>query len=477
MLLEHGHLPEGLARFWKTSEGASFATLEELLQGTLQRTPLSSSDRDRLGILLERLWEEDRDRVVVLLAGMGGEALGELLPILAGLDATAAADLYRSLSGTICNALLPHRFLTALGRVDSGLALEIVSELDFPRQAAAMGSALSGLAEKEAEVALRIVEALNDDRLAEILGMGELLRLLGAQNPERVAVLMERLPMTGEVAKQYAQLAGVWAKQDPTRALAWVKALEFEAVRSSAMTALYRSWVAEDQTQAFAKLQEIPDEGFRFKVFAAMTGDLMDEVFRQDLPGAEGWADSLEGRERAYALAALGRQVASGDPVLAARFLERALEGPRAPVEGPAVSIATAYATQDPEAASRWAEQFRDREWIYEKVVLGVAESWSGSDPQATQEWIETLSNGEARNSAIYMLVGTVRDADPAGAFAWASEITNDRQKRRYLLKQATTSWAAHAPAEARVAIAGLDIPAADVQSLERLVDELERNR
>ncbi|MEZ5325912.1 MAG: hypothetical protein R3F19_12730 [Verrucomicrobiales bacterium] len=80
--------------------------------------------------------------------------------------------------------------------------------------------------------------------------------------------------------------------------------------------------------------------------------------------------------------------------------------------------------------------------WIREPAIAGVSRAWTASDPVAAlRRWIATLPEGDARNNAIYNLVENIRDADPPSAFHWATSVTDNPDKRLYLLKQATDAW------------------------------------
>jgi hypothetical protein len=299
---------------------------------------------------------------------------------------------------------------------------------------------------------------------ADLVGGLEDLEALGriaAFNPVETAHLLDRLPGNNEAGSKFARLAEVWAAEDPRKALTWAKSLEFEAIRSRTLSALYGAWALEDRAKAFEALDEIQDAPFRGKVFGVMAGN----VIRQDPQGAADWARGLQGAERSYALGLLGSHVASRDPELAVQYLNEALEGGRAHLGEPISDIGHAYALHDPAAASKWAMRLSDW-WIREPAIAGVASAWTASDPVAASEWIAGLPPGDARNNAIYNLVQNMRDADPASAFNWASTVTGNADKRLYLLKQAADAWANFAPQEARRAIQDLSLPPGEKDSL-----------
>ena len=108
--------------------------------------------------------------------------------------------------------------------------------------------------------------------------------------------------------------------------------------------------------------------------------------------------------------------------------------------------------------------------WIREPAIAGVSSAWTASDPVAASEWIATLPEGDARNNAVYNLVGNIRGAAPSSAFDWASTVTGNPDKRLYLLKQATEAWTKFAPEEARQAIETLTLPPSEK---EMLIDRL----
>ncbi|RYD33344.1 MAG: sigma-70 family RNA polymerase sigma factor [Verrucomicrobiaceae bacterium] len=351
--------------------------------------------------------------------------------------------------------------LERLGQIDPQAVATLPAELDVKQAARAMTALLPELAAINPAAAIAFLKTLADAELAGGLSDLEALGRIAAHNPAETAQLLERLPATNEASSKYARLAEVWVAEDPGKALAWANSIEFDAIRSRTLTALYRAWAVKDRGQAFASLEGIQDDSFRRKVFGEMAG----QVITHDPQGAAGWARGLEGGERSYALGVLGSHVASRDPALAVKYLNEAIEGGNAHLGAPISDIGHAYALHDPAAASKWAMQFSDW-WVREPAVAGVSSAWTASDPVAASKWIATLPAGDSRNNAIYNLVLNMRGADPSSAFLWASKVTGNDDKRLYLLKVATDAWTNFAPEEARAAIANLPLAASEKDSL-----------
>ena len=357
--------------------------------------------------------------------------------------------------------------LERLGQIDPQALATLPAALDVKQVARAMTALLPELAAINPGAAAAFLKSLPDAELAGGLSNLNALGRIAAHDPAATAQLLERLPATNDASAKYARLAEVWVAKDSGKALAWANSIEFEAIRSQTLTALYRAWAVADRGKAFEALEGIEDDSFRRKVFGEMAG----QVITQDPQGAADWARGLEGGERSYALGLLGSHVASRDPELAVKYLNEAIKGGNAHLGAPISNIGHAYAIHDPAAASKWAMEFSDW-WIREPAVAGVSSAWTASDPVAASEWIATLPPGDSRNNAIYNLVLNMRAADPAAAFTWASNVTGNDDKRLYLLKVATDAWANFAPEEARAAIENLSLAASERDSLLMRLDQ-----
>jgi hypothetical protein len=89
------------------------------------------------------------------------------------------------------------------------------------------------------------------------------------------------------------------------------------------------------------------------------------------------------------------------------------------------------------EAAKVIAEMdAKDADHLREKLV----EQWSYTDRKGAEAWITSLNKGEARDSAIYSLIGYIADEDPAGTMRWLERI-DDPDKREGALENAGIQW------------------------------------
>jgi hypothetical protein len=275
--------------------------------------------------------------------------------------------------------------------------------------------------------------------------------------------LVDRLPRNNRAGPKFARLAETWVTLDPDKALAWVNGIDFEAIRSQSLEALYAAWAKVDRAKAFEALDQIQDNALRRQVF----GDMAGEVIAQDPKGAVEWARRLEGQERSFAFGLLGSEVAGKDPVLAAQYLDEAIKGGGTNLAGSSERIGYSFALRDPAAAGKWAMELPIGD-LQQHAVEGVARALTARDPVAASEWIATLPPGDSRNGAIYNLVIGIRVADPASAFQWAGNIADDPEKRLYLLQQSTDSWTRSSPEKAKLAIENLSLPPSDKESLFR---------
>ena len=359
------------------------------------------------------------------------------------------------------------QFVKALAAVNGQSAKELVARIGPPYKGRAHAALVGGLSTENPNDAITYLRSLSTSDLADGLNDLEALGRMAAHDPVAVATLIDRLPMNNEAASRYERVAAAWAATEPLEALAWAGGLEFEAVRTSTLSALYQEWTVLDRDRAFAELERIEDDSFRRGVFGKMAAKVFDHATHGE---AEDWTRSLEGGNRTYALGLLASHTGERDPELAIQLHREALEGAkddRTPLGEPTARLGSSYAAHDPVAASQWATDFTDW-WIKGPAVAGVADKWAETDPVAASEWIATLPDGSVRNNAVYNLVRNIRDADPSSAFDWAATITGDDDKRLYLLKQAVDSWTKFAPDETRTAIDNLSIPENEKFQLQR---------
>ncbi|MEZ5325914.1 MAG: hypothetical protein R3F19_12740 [Verrucomicrobiales bacterium] len=87
------------------------------------------------------------------------------------------------------------------------------------------------------------------------------------------------MPVNNEAAPKYARLAEEWVRHAPEKAPEWANGLEFEAIRSKTLAALYRAWAREDRQGAFEALDRI-DQGAAAE--RSLFGGMVDEVLNQN---------------------------------------------------------------------------------------------------------------------------------------------------------------------------------------------------
>ena len=294
--------------------------------------------------------------------------------------------------------------------------------------------------------------------------------------------MLQRIPMNQEAGWKFARLAQVWVGQDPERALAWSKSIDFEAVRMQTMKALYRAWAVDDLEDAYVALNDLHDPGFRRSVFHGMTVEVIKQKLSNDSAAGEAWARewarNLEGEERRYGLGALAAEVALRDPALATDYFAEALNDGEQFLVWPSRQIGFQYASVDPASAGEWVKQLPEGD-LRQHAAEGVARAWVAADPESAMEWIETLPDSAARDGSIYETVFQIRSADPSAAFRLASTVTEDSEKRHYLLKEAVEPWSSFAPQAAMAAIENLPSSITDSErgSLVNLVEESRKNR
>ncbi|MES2468829.1 MAG: sigma-70 family RNA polymerase sigma factor [Verrucomicrobiota bacterium] len=449
------------AALWRGAERLARADLERLLMEALRLDNLDRRDQEIVALLLERMDLLDPLAVPALIAQLGDRQKARALPMLAVIAPSAAAVIYESIGQKERAAIPLESFFRALAGSDAAAAKDVLALLNARDRPKALGILAGELSAIDPGAALAFLESLSGDELAGSLSDPAAVGRMAAYDPVNVARLLGRLPANNDAIPKFSRLAEAWAAADLPKALAWAEGLEFEAIRSSALNALYRTWAKTDQDAAFAALDRITDAGVR----KTISNEITWEAIERDPLVAEQWIRGLQGDQRAYSLGLLGAFHAPSDIDKARELLQESIDSGARNVAWATEEIATSFAQRDPVAAASWAMTLPSGD-PRQHGAEGVVRAWVAKDPVAASEWVATLPPGDARNGAVYYLVHGILRSDPSSAFRWAASVEGDTTKQRFLLEAATDAWNNTSPAAVQAAIKALPLPKTDLEAL-----------
>jgi hypothetical protein len=142
----------------------------------------------------------------------------------------------------------------------------------------------------------------------------------------------------------------------------------------------------------------------------------------------EGWLEKSPSKLRPYLLQAAfnyGSEQFATDPQL---WLKRANELPEDRRLNAMASVASGWASADPEGALAWATALPDTGQRHQ-VILSAVGSWAQADPQSAAAWADSLPAGESRDGAAQALVYALNTRQPETAWAWALNIGDKGQR------------------------------------------------
>jgi hypothetical protein len=297
--------------------------------------------------------------------------------------------------------------------------------------------------------------------------LGRISSSLAATDPKKAAELAASLPPSASAMEAVTAVANQWAYKSPEEAIAWAGTLESEKARQDATSAALAQWADRDPEKAAAATGQLADDNAR-----RSAREKIAAAWAQKSPAeAEKWALSLPLADRYSALASVWNATAGDDPAKTAASLAATLPaaaGIDSASPGLAASagrIATAWVSQDPQAAAAWATQLPDGK-AREAAMASIADQWATTDTMAASTWINQLPPGRSRDEAAAKLIEKITPTDPTAAFTWAANI-QDPDKQLQSLKNTINAWKVYNPEAVRAAVSQSNLDEATVTKLE----------
>lgn len=330
-------------------------------------------------------------------------------------------------------------------RVDSLLG---ILAADADGQGTGFENALAELTKGEVLEALNTIEdATRSDAHREL--RHRLIQRLAEVDPKSAAEILSAslsLPGRRETVKA---VAGIWARQNPEEALAWVRQLSQGDEQNQGILGIAYELVATRPIDALKIAPELHPGESRNELVSLASG----EWASRDPAAAVEWARGIsEGPMRETALAAIATAWAESEPALAARLAVESLT-PGKTQNDAAVSIVQQWTVRNPAEAGSWIANFPEGE-LRETALTAFVKTWADRDLEQAGRWVTdaTLSDS-SRDAAIAAYTGKALTQSPDTAIQWANQIKNANLRLRNL-EVIGENWMASDPAAARVWIA-----------------------
>ncbi len=410
------------------------------------------------------------------------------LGLLLGLVAGVAGGYY------FANQNEPHPGKSSADSVEDGTKKELDAEEDSgPSMEEEKAAAQTG----EPGSAEDIEKWTNAEILAELNALQEDTDMFSQF--ERMLALQKHIgkdqwaSLVGESLKQNKStgwdqmsyvLISLWAREDPQSAIRYAKTIENEGQRASATSSILMTWGGREPEDALAYVRKNLKGAERDQSIQTLISFLSQRDPQRAwtlLNDSSFESDSNYGN---YLYASVLWQWCKKDPPSAIAAFEKL---PREKKDENAIAqLANAYATNDPDAAWRWATGLDDpymRSAALPPVInmiaqndldkaarlarelpagqgqvnalSNIASAYASKDPEAGKAWVDTLEPGQARNSAVHTIASSLAREDPQEALEWLETFPGNVQESA--ISGVISHWAENDPLEASEYALSLD--------------------
>ena len=214
------------------------------------------------------------------------------------------------------------------------------------------------------------------------------------------------------------RLVSRWAEIDVLAAASWINGLQSGPLRQQTANVVAILWANKDLAGVSRWIAQWPDGQDRDEVVT----NIAYEAARQNPTQALNLAMNLLPDEPLAKLVVYATsQWATKAPEDAAKWTEQIDDKPLR--NQALVSVATAWAATDPNAAVHLALADIPPGRQQDDAVVGIVERWTQIDPQGVSQWVSQFSAGPLRDTAIQNMVSIWTDQDPSGAAQWLGSL------------------------------------------------------
>ncbi len=216
-------------------------------------------------------------------------------------------------------------------------------------------------------------------------------------------------------------IAGEWAKQDPTAAMAWAAGLKSNS--GQAMTAVISQIAKTDPSKAAEMAGAMPEDARpgAYQTIARQWG-------ARNFTEATAWANGLPEDQRAAAMSAAIGGLSQTSPELAAAEIGKMPDADA--IRSAVPTVAKSYARSDVRGSMDWLNSL-DNEDAKRDSMREVMPIWAAADSAAAVDFIKGQSSPEVKDTAAETFVWSNRTSPPAQLAEVAGMITDEGDRNR----------------------------------------------
>ena len=263
---------------------------------------------------------------------------------------------------------------------------------------------------KRATLLAQVAAAVAEDSPSEML------EIAGTLDPEERRSIAQRV-------------LGVWARTDPSAALAALEEMADPQLTQAVQHSLISSWTQSDPRAAFEWVLAQPPSSGQSSLLATTLG----AYATSDPERALALASNLDGGHRSRAIETVIRQWAREDPLAAAAWLDSSSDKTPAAVS----AVVGGYTKLDPEAAFEWLmdQSTGAQRQSASMIVRAIA----AKSPEAARRLIGRIGDRETRQIAGSELMFAWVETDPRAAVRAIARMEDDLSQQLY--QSAFQSW------------------------------------
>jgi hypothetical protein len=232
-----------------------------------------------------------------------------------------------------------------------------------------------------------------------------------------VIFLGKKLPFGSQDAV-LSSLVSRWADIDVLAAASWINGLQSGPLRQQTANIVAILWANKDIAGVSRWVAQWPEGQDRNEVVTNIAYEAARKSPTQALNLA---MDLLPDEPLSKLVIYATSQWATVAPEDAAKWTEQ-IDDDKLRNQA-LVSVATAWAATDPNAAAQLALTEIPAGRQQQDAVVGIVERSTQIDPKGTADWVEQFGAGTLRDTAIQNMVSIWTDKDPSGAAQWLESL------------------------------------------------------
>lgn len=239
-------------------------------------------------------------------------------------------------------------------------------------------------------------------------------------NPVSLAEIYRKLPFTDETSATIQK--GIRKLTGKNNQLAYdiASALPAGEKRNELLVDAFSHMVANTDPETLEQVKEIGSEENDLTLRGLAKG-----IGQHDIEKALDFVRSLPEGGSADVNREVARMAASNSPEVAVRLLEDQEFVDRignAAKESMVGDTAVTWAKQDRAAAQKWVQGLSPS--VAPRGVQGLMTVWMKADASSAGEWLSAQPPGPARDAGIWVVLGQIKDTDPAVAEQWRASLS-----------------------------------------------------